>query len=425
MREYVVRIEREGRFERVGTIAEGKSGETVFRYAKDYLDRPDAVPISLSLPLRDRPFSGEETRTFFEGLLPEGFTRRAVAGWMRVDERDYLSILYGLGRECLGAVRISPEEEPEEAWYEKVSPQQMKDLAAEGAVKSAELVVRAHLSLTGASGKVGLYHDEAKDEWYLPHGTAPSTHIVKQSHIRFGEIVTNEQLALLTAKQCGIDIPESFILNVGNGSDAEVLFATRRFDRQMPEEPILLDGLPRPLRLHQEDFAQALGIPAERKYEQGNEGYLKRMFDLLFASAENPLRDRARLWRRVVFYALIGNADAHIKNISLLYAPDLKSLSLAPAYDIVSTAVYEQSSREMAFAIGGDRMMDAITRKSFRRAAEEIGLPEKAAMRTLEEVCGTFEGALAEAARVLTEQGFEGAEELREKMLRGGVFRHL
>ncbi|MBQ9562220.1 MAG: HipA domain-containing protein, partial [Lachnospiraceae bacterium] len=110
---------------------------------------------------------------------------------------------------------------------------------------------------------------------------------------------------------------------------------------------------------------------------------------------------------------------------SLLYAPDLRSLSLAPAYDIVSTAVYDQSTREMAFAIGGDRFLDAITRASFVRAAEEIGLAEKAAMRAMDEVCGRFETALAEAAEELDRQGFTGAEGLREKMLRGGAYRNM
>lgn len=51
-----------------------------------------------------------------------------------------------------------------------------------GASKSAQFLAKAHLSLTGASGKTGLYYDN-KDGWYMPFGTAPSTHIVKQSHV--------------------------------------------------------------------------------------------------------------------------------------------------------------------------------------------------------------------------------------------------
>ena len=148
-----------------------------------------------------------QTKNFFEGLLPEGFTKRTVAQWMRVDENDYLSILHGLGRECLGAIQIRTEDEELNASYEAVSPDEIKALAEEGVSKSAEIITKAHLSLTGASGKVGLYYDKGNDRWFIPWGTAPSTHIVKQSHIRLNDIVTNEQLSLLTAKKCGIDIP--------------------------------------------------------------------------------------------------------------------------------------------------------------------------------------------------------------------------
>ena len=93
-----------------------------------------------------------------------------------------------------------------------MSAEEVKRLAQEGATESAELVTKAHLSLTGASGKVGLYYDNEKDEWYLPYGDAPSTHIVKQSHVRLKNIVANEQLCLLTAKKLGIEVPESFIV---------------------------------------------------------------------------------------------------------------------------------------------------------------------------------------------------------------------
>lgn len=80
-----------------------------------------------------------------------------------------------------------------------------------------------------ASGKVGLYYKIDTNEWYLPIGAAPSTHIVKQSHVRLDGIVTNEQLCLQTAKNLGIDVPDSFVINVGTGKDEEVLFATHRY----------------------------------------------------------------------------------------------------------------------------------------------------------------------------------------------------
>ena len=256
---YKVKIEREGLMVSVGTIAGENSQTARFCYDEEYI-KSCKVPISLSLPLQSAPFSAVQTKNYFEGLLPEGFTRRSVAGYMHVDESDYLTILHGLGRECLGAVSITEEAEETEASYERISEKQVKELAAEGVEKSSEFVIKAHLSLTGASGKVGLYYDMPGNRWYLPRGTAPSTHIVKQSHIRLGAIVTNEQLSMLTAARCGISIPRSFIINTGEGNENEVLFATQRYDRVFSRRPDMISGLPRPDRLHQEDFAQAMGI---------------------------------------------------------------------------------------------------------------------------------------------------------------------
>ena len=141
------------------------------------------------------------------------------------------------------------------------------------------MVTKAHLSLTGASGKAGLYYDERNSQWYLPIGDAPSTHIVKQSHVRLEGIVTNEQLCLLTAQYFGIDTPESFVIDTGNSQDGDILFATKRYDRIYSARPYRIDGLPVPYRIHQEDFAQAMGISAQRKFEHNQEGYLKKIHD--------------------------------------------------------------------------------------------------------------------------------------------------
>ena len=423
MERFWVTIEREGSEIPVGTIEGGSSAEARFRYAPEYLGSAQAVPVSFSLPLQEEAFTAARTKIFFEGLLPEGFTRRAVAEWMRADEDDYLALLYGLGRECLGAVRISRDEPEPEAGYEPLSLEEVRALAAEGATRSAELVTKAHLSLTGASGKVGLYLDEASGTWYLPVGTAPSTHIVKQSHIRLQQIVANEQLVQMTAGKLGIDVPESRIINTGEGRDGEVLFASRRFDRLVRDGAEKIGGLLRPLRLHQEDMAQALGIPASAKYERDAEqGYLKRVFSLLRRVSANPVEDALKLWDRIVFCCLAGNADAHLKNISLLYAPNLKGIRLAPAYDMLSTAVYESSTRDLAFRIGGALRLDDVREDSLRRAARDAGLGIRMAMERYERMREAFPEALEASAEALEEQGFPQAGSIARKILeRGGI----
>ncbi|MBR2765183.1 MAG: type II toxin-antitoxin system HipA family toxin [Blautia sp.] len=408
----------------VGEITGEDSSAASFCYKEEYLKGRNAVPVSLSLPLQPEPFPPDVTRRFFEGLLPEGFTRTSVARWMHADAGDYLYMLTGLGKECLGAIRVTEDGSPEaEPSYEKLSLDQVAALAREGATKSAELVTRAHLSLTGASGKVGLYYNKSGQEWYLPRGDAPSTHIVKQSHVRLEGIVANEQLSLLTAKYAGLEVPSSFIINTGDSKDEEVLFATERFDRTFEGSTRVVSGRPCPLRLHQEDFAQALGISSAEKYEHDQADYLRKMFGLLSAASTDPVADQLKLWDMVVFDYLIGNTDCHLKNFSLLYGKDLSTIRLAPAYDIVSTCVYENSSRDMAFSIGGEYELDKISRASFEASTAATGLGSRIAMARFDDLCARFLPALERAGEELTAQGFRSIPSIKARILEGGGIR--
>ena len=402
----------------VGTIEGDSEYSACFRYSDDYLAQETARPISISMPLTAEAYGPKETRSFFEGLLTEGFLRRTVAENNRTDANDYLSILEMLGSECLGAVQIKGDNylniQPE---YRELDPDMMFRLASEGATTSADLVVEAHLSLTGASGKIGAYLAE-DGKWYLPVGSAPSTHILKQSHIRYDHVVENEQLAMQTARIMGISIPESSIIMTGDYGEGSVLFATERYDRTMEGTVSEISGMACPLRLHQEDFGQALGIAAADKYEKTGGQYMKKMFDLLKYRSASPIEDQMKLWDIIVFHWLIGNTDGHIKNLSLVYDRYLRSVRLAPAYDILSTIVYDTHSREMAFSIGGELEWDRIDRKCFEAACSEIGLNTRIFMKKFDELSAEFEGALKQAEEILTGEGFTGAADLAARILR-------
>ena len=419
MKHLSVWIEINGEQTYVGDIGGQGAGDARFIYSKEYCLNPYCHPISIHLPFSDEAFSVKDTRNFFEGLLPEGFTRRCVAGWMHADEDDYLTLLAGLGRECLGAIKITDEEQDVDAvTYKKLTVDEVKQLAREGASEAADLVTKAHLSLTGASGKVGLYYDKQADDWYLPMGAAPSTHIVKQSHVRLDGIVTNEQLSLMTAKNVGIEIPNSFVINVGDGRDEDVLFATERYDRKFEKSSKKIDDLPIPFRLHQEDFSQALGIPSSNKYEHNHAGYLVKMFDILKQYSANPMEDQLKLWDLCIFDYLIGNTDNHVKNVSLLYSADMQSIRLAPAYDIVSTIIYDSSTREMAFSIGNEYHIDRIDRSSFQQQAEIVGLGEKVAMKHFDHMANIFYSALDQSCEVLKAEGFMKAEDIKRRIMK-------
>ncbi|MBE5918527.1 MAG: type II toxin-antitoxin system HipA family toxin [Pseudobutyrivibrio ruminis] len=420
MRELSVYIELNGIQTLVGKIAGESYLDARFSYEREYLDNKDAAAISISLPLQQEAYSPAKTKNFFESLLPEGFSRKAVANWMKADENDYISILAELGRECLGAIKIVEGQDDEVSGYELLSAQRVKALAAEGATKSTEILLETHLSLTGASGKVGLYYNAADKTWYLPKGDAPSTHIVKQSHVRHKQIVLNEQLCIQTAKRIGITVPESFIVSQGSQADEDILYATARYDRSLSNNKEL-DGLKCPYRLHQEDFAQALGIFAADKYEKTPSGYMARMFELLRNNSSNPIEDQIALLRIIIFNYLIGNTDCHVKNFSLLYSEDLKSKRLAPAYDLVATRVYRTTS-DMPFYIGDELNISKINRSKFEMAASEIGLSSNLVLNNFDDVTNKLEKAMADAAEKLAEKGFENAISLKDEILKSGGY---
>ena len=417
MRHYNVYLEVDGSQVRVGEIEGNSSEDAFFSYSKEYITRNDSRAISVSLPIQDEPFSPEQTKVFFDGLLPEGFMRKSISTNMHLDENDYLSILNNLGKECLGAIRIDESDELQESWYEAITSEQVEKLAAEGTTKSTEIVIKTHLSLTGASGKVGLYYDDKEGKWYLPGGMAPSTHIVKQSHIRLDGIVTNEQLSMMAARKCGIDISESFIVNAGKGIDSEVLFATKRYDRIIDETSPMIGKLKRPYRIHQEDFAQAMGIASFEKYESEDRNYAEKMFEIIRNYTRSPLEDQLRLWNRIVYNFVLGNTDAHIKNYSLLYDPHMEGISLAPAYDMLSTVIYESTTRDMSFNIGGIRNLDSIDEERFKLMAARVGIGEKIAMTNYHKVLDRFENAVKESAQELQELGFDNALDIAERII--------
>ena len=423
-----VLIEINGVMTKTGSITGTDYKDAVFAYDDSYTADKTHRPISISLPLSKKSFSAESTRNYFEGLLPEGFTRKSIADSMHSDPDDYISILRELGRECLGAIQIVDESiRTVEADYKKLSKKEVKALAKEGASLAANLVIQSHLSLTGASGKTGLYYDEKKKKWYQPVGSAPSNYIVKQSHVRLSNIVVNEQLCLLTAKKLGIDVPESFVVQTGKNKteDADILFATKRFDRVVTDDSRKVKDLPVPYRLHQEDFAQALGINSSQKYEKNGEHYLKQMFNIIRSYSANPIEDQFKLWRITVFNFLIGNTDNHIKNYSLLYSNDLRTVRLAPCYDVVATRVYKNDINEMSLSINGKLNMDEVTRADFELESKSCGLGTKPAMKIFDEVQNGLLEALKKSVGELEEKGFAQAGEIADRIEKGFKCRKL
>ena len=125
-------------------------------------------------------------------------------------------------------------------------------------------------------------------------------------------------------------------------SDSHELYLVERYDRKILPERVA--------RVHQEDFCQALGLPASRKYQtKGGPGFkeCRSLIDefLIGQSAEI----RMEMASVLAFNFIIGNHDAHGKNFSIIHAKEIK---MAPYYDLLSTQVYDSLERHFAMSIG-------------------------------------------------------------------------
>lgn len=386
----------------VGTLETIPGREEQFSYAESYLESEVAQPLSVLLPLREGPFPARQTRVFFRNLLPEGGALAAVAKTLEVKSSSYLKVLNALGSECIGALVLesADEREDDSYGYEPLSREELGRAFEAGAEGVAKLQEEAKLSLAGAQSKMGLYVDRSSGslpQYFLPQGTAASTHIVKAANRRFEKLSENEYYCLRLAEAAGLSVPECYLDTIG----VQPVFVIERFDRMVLSEDDRRagGGVRRVQRLHQEDFCQVLGLLPERKYERGGVRYAKKVRDTLYERSSDPVRDIEAFVRLLVVNAVLGNCDGHLKNLTVLRGADWSSFALAPAYDIASTVVYEGLDRHMAMRIGSTNKIDEVGRDDFLALAKELDVSPRMVRRLIEEVCEGVGGAASDVLR--------------------------
>jgi len=377
----------------VGQLVQDDGGQMSFTYAEGWRNKPGAVPLSQSLPLRAEAFKGKECRGFFGGILPEQEKREIIARNLGISARNDYAMLERIGGECAGAVTFIPSGDalPEKNYdYRKLTDTELAGILRElpkRPLLAGDKGIR--LSLAGAQDKVAVRIEGGKIS--LPLGGAPSTHILKPAVERFEGVVFNEALCMKLAAAAGLPAANVETRSV-DGID---FLLVERYDRHHGKPA---DDKPTIERLHQEDFCQALGFVSEMKYQMEGGPSLKQCFALLRDVSTAPVIDLARLLDAVIFNYLVGNNDAHGKNYSLLYRPLEKGgreTRLSPLYDIVSTVYYPDLSRDMAMKIGKEYSSEKITAKDFEQLAEEAGLGKALVRRRVPEVAATVKGALA------------------------------
>ena len=386
------------------------SGEQ-FTYSDNWLERQDAQPISLSLPLEKHIFEAREIRPFFEGLLPEHYARTAIAQALRIPSTSYLRLLKALGNELIGAIMIVDEgdvsRQDEKPEYRLLTEDELNLISEKGQMEAARILTSSRLSIAGAQSKIGLYQRPGTTEWFEPRGTAPSTHIVKPANTRFETMAINECICLVAARRCGLSAPHAFMI-----PSTIPMLAIERYDRVFSNDPKFVNEMPMPSRLHQEDFCQALGIMTENKYEEGSRRYLADIAGVILGWSSDPIADLNSLWDILVFDYLIGNCDNHIKNLSVLRSADWSTLRLAPCYDLVSTTMYAGITREMGVSIGSHLVIDTITRSDFEQLASTIGMSKKVMMERLDGMCDRFSACFTAAIEDMSNTGYPETAEI-------------
>ncbi|HIY82696.1 HipA domain-containing protein [Rubneribacter sp.] len=401
-----------GKLEAVGTLSASPSA-SLFQYDETYLRSATATSISLSLPLQAEPFSDRAAPAFFEGLLPEGSLRSALARATRTDESFHAGLLARLNNESIGGLLFELERNASKrTWaYRPLESEELASFAEEPARIAIDLSTSSRLSLSGAQSKIGLYHhgSDPASGWHVPEGSAPSNMIVKASSGTFPLQTVNEAFCLAVARRCGFDVASARLIPMPN---REPLLAVRRFDRIEPKAPFMVGGLPAPVRLHQEDFCQAAGLPSHFKYEPTDGRYLALGARLISRASENPFGDKMMLFNSVLFDYLIGNCDNHLKNRSLLWREDWSARELSPLYDITCTTWYPALDREMGVALCESRRIDDVTAQDIRMSAKSMGMSEALGWEQYLALRKEFEAALPAAEREIADQGFPEVAEI-------------
>ncbi len=383
-----------------GRLEESR-GKLSFTYQRTWLDSKRFIPLSVTMgPQRD-PYPDEVTRPFFENLLPEGEIRGAIAKLKQVSAKNTFGLLGEIGGDCAGAVSLSPggEKPRPNAGYVVLPDERLAEVLA-GMAKRPLLVFddELRLSLAGAQNKLPLHYDGK--QLSLPRGSAPSSHILKPGG-GFGHMPANEHFCMRLANALGLPVPATLILR-----KPESLYLIERYDRARAPDGTLT-------RIHQIDFCQALNLPSQKKYEHEGGPSLALCFEVIKKYSSQPAKDRLNLISWTIFNYLVGNADAHAKNLSLLITRE--GIALAPFYDLVSTAAYRELTEKLALKIGGENRPDWIKKRHWDGLAEISDTNPRIVRQQIEKLASTIVDKARDTAGAL---GLEKDEsETIEKIL--------
>ncbi|MXZ80071.1 MAG: type II toxin-antitoxin system HipA family toxin [Gammaproteobacteria bacterium] len=345
----------------VGQLWRSTARTIGFRYDPDWI-AGGGFAISRSLPLAVRAFVPEEgiAQRWFANLLPEGAVREHIVRDLKLPDTDF-DLLRAIGGECAGALSILPVgRQPSGRYqYRPLTDKDLTDLAVRRGQIYAAWLTDEHprLSLAGTQNKCPVL--VRGDQYLLPKGEAPSSHILKFELVDYRHLPAYETFTTQLATAIDLPVVDISLCTAGAIHYAQVA----RYDRMRGKSGEVQ-------RLHQEDFCQALGYGHERKYQEHGGPSFAQCFRLVQEFSSEPAIDAQHLLRWQIFNVLAGNSDGHAKNLSLLHLPG-GATRLAPFYDLVCTRAIERIDYRLAFDVGGERNPGVITSAHWEELARQ------------------------------------------------------
>ncbi|MBI5658852.1 MAG: HipA domain-containing protein [Nitrosomonadales bacterium] len=398
----------------VGTL-EVKKGQWEFVYATEWKDYSLSPNFPVATNKYEDTANDKPVEWFFENLLPEGRLRDLIATRDRIDPRDMWALLVRHGQDTAGALSLIPEGLAAAA-KEILAP--LSQAALQEKIKASRarnLPLMAswdeiRMSLAGAQEKLGLRID-ANGAMFLPEGSAPSTHIVKPENASadFPYCPANEFFCMRLAHELKVPVPAVGLLHL-----PEPLYVIERFDREPLEQSAEKGAGTTFRRLHQIDLCQAMGVAPSKKYESEGGLGLHHLFGVLRGTfMDRPVVAANAVVQWIAFNYLIGNLDAHAKNIAFLMRGH--KAAVAPFYDMLCVEAY-LPRQTMAMSIAGENKPGWVEGAHWDAMAYEAGV----APRLVRGVLSRMSEELPEAiSKVIGDERLLPVERdfLREKVL--------
>ncbi|MEJ0085779.1 MAG: HipA domain-containing protein [Pseudomonadota bacterium] len=379
---------------RVGAVEyESLEEQFSFTYDARWPASPSSYSISPHILMQGPPAATGTVRRFLENLLPEGRALDIVSTTHQVSKNNIYGLVRALGQETAGALSFLDGDttpQMQTSSRREVSREELKRRIDDRAhVPFAVWDGRVRMSIAGYQDKLAIYRED--EHLYLVEGELASTHILKPeppAEARLPMLVANEHFCMSLAARLGLPVAPLSILRLPNP-----VLVVERFDR-IPEHG-------RVRRLHMIDGCQALNLPVSYKYERnfGSGRDVREIrdgvsFERLFSVSDYTVRKaltRQLLLRWALFNYLVGNVDAHGKNVSFFCRAD--GLALAPFYDLVSVVQYEGLVHELAMAYGDEFLLPDVGAYGWADFAHRTATPRAVLAREMRRM-----GAAAAAA---------------------------